>query len=357
MRRRRFLSVLGAAALWPAAPALRAQRTGGWRTFEVRVRVDVRGVELSKAPTRLWVPLPLARPTNWQRLVGQTWRTNATECAVVRDAGSGSAILAATFSQAEPSLEATLTLDTQNVAVAFDRPANNAPTDLSADERHRALRPTALIPTDGIVREQALAITRGHRTELARARAIYDWIVEHTFRDPEVKGCGLGDIRWMLETKNLGGKCADLNALFVGLARASGLPARDLYGIRVAPSLRWQSLGGGGGDVTTAQHCRAEVFLRGFGWVPVDPADVRKVMLEEKPGASADSDVAAAREALFGGWEMNWVAFNDAHDLTLPGSTGRPLPFFMYPQCETGGQRKDPLDHERFQYAIAAREL
>ncbi len=121
------------------------------------------------------------------------------------------------------------------------------------------LRPTALIPVDGIVRDTANTIIKGQRTELGRARAIYDWIVENTVRNPEVKGCGLGDIRWMLETRNLSGKCADLNALFVGLARAAGLPARDLYGIRVAPSVQFPSLGRAGGNVTTAQHCRAEV--------------------------------------------------------------------------------------------------
>ena len=49
-----------------------------------------------------------------------------------------------------------------------------------------------------------------------------------------MRGCGVGDIRAMLETGNLGGKCADLNALFVGLARAAGIPARDVYGVRVA---------------------------------------------------------------------------------------------------------------------------
>ena len=46
-------------------------------------------------------------------------------------------------------------------------------------------------------------------------------------RDPKVKGCGIGDITTMLESGYLGGKCADLNALYVGLARAAGLPARD----------------------------------------------------------------------------------------------------------------------------------
>src|SRR5256885_10738243 len=87
----------------------------------------------------------------------------------------------------------------------------------------------------------------------------------------------LGDIRFMLETGDLGGKCADLNALFVGLARASGLPARDVYGIRVARSeLGYKSLGAWSDHVTKSQHCRAEVYLEGYGWVPVDPADVRK---------------------------------------------------------------------------------
>src|SRR5258707_586083 len=112
----------------------------------------------------------------------------------------------------------------------------------------------------------AAEITRGAGTDFERARAIYDWIVDHTFRDPKVRGCGVGDIRFMLESKNLGGKCADLNALFVGLARAAGLPARDVYGLRVARSEKGlRSLGLASEDATKAQHCRAEVYLTGYG--------------------------------------------------------------------------------------------
>ena len=54
---------------------------------------------------------------------------------------------------------------------------------------------------------------------------------------------------------------------------------------------------------------------------------------------------------------MNWIAFNDAHDVALPGSTGKPLPFLMYPQAEVGGERRDSLDPERFKYTITAREM
>ena len=164
----------------------------------------------------------------------------------------------------------------------------------------------------------------------------------------------------MLETGNLGGKCADLNALYVGLAHAAGLPARDAYGVRVAKSaLGYKSLGLSTDVASKAQHCRAEVFVSGFGWVPVDPADVRKVALEEPPGhleMTADP-VVRARQRLFGAWEMNWVAYNFEHDVVLPNRAGKPLPFFMYPQGQSGGAALDSLDPDTFKYSITTREL
>jgi len=208
------------------------------------------------------------------------------------------------------------------------------------------------------VKKTALEITRGAASDLDKATAIYRWVVENTARNPKTRGCGRGDIRFMLETGDLTGKCADLNALYVGLARAAGLPARDVYGIRVADSrFGYKSLGRSG-DISKAQHCRAEVWLTGFGWVPVDPADVRKVVLEEKTGLTlADDAVAAVRAKLFGAWEMNWIAFNAAHDVTLPGSAGPAIPFMMYPQGENSAGRFDSLDPATFRYRILAREI
>src|SRR5439155_1239050 len=161
-----------------------------------------------------------------------------------------------------------------------------------------------------------------------KARALYEWIVENTFRDPKTRGCGLGDIKTMLETRYFGGKCADLNALFVGLARAVKIPARDVYGARCADSAEFKSLGKGG-DISKAQHCRAEFYLNGYGWVQVDPADVRKVILEEGgglPAGLADPKAQRARGKLFGAWEMNWLAYNYGHDVRLPNSAAAPAP-------------------------------
>jgi transglutaminase-like putative cysteine protease len=334
----------------PIAASQRATLATAWRTFEITTTLELGA---SAEPLRAWVPLPLDRPADYQRNLGHTVGGNA-RARVMRDPASTAAFISAEWNNASaPVLSVTMRVSTSGHAVNLVRPSGGSrPADLA-----RYLRPTALIPTDGIVRETAVAITRGHRTDLAKVRAIYDWIVERTVRDAEVKGCGLGDIRWMLETRNLAGKCADLNALFVGLSRAIGLPARDLYGIRVAPSQQFASLGRAGGNITTAQHCRAEVFVDGYGWIPVDPADVRKLILEERAQATlSDPYVAKAREALFGSWEMNWVAFNDAHDVALPGSRGKPLPFFMYPQAESGGARRDSLDPDRFRYRITVRE-
>ena len=75
-----------------------------------------------------------------------------------------------------------------------------------------------------------------------------------------MRGCGVGDIKAMLETGNFGGKCADLNALFVGLCRSVGIPARDIYGVRVAPSaFGYRELGGNPGKL----HGRAALPRRG----------------------------------------------------------------------------------------------
>jgi len=78
---------------------------------------------------------------------------------------------------------------------------------------------------------------------------------EH-YREPKVRGCGEGNVKALLESGDLGGKCADLNALFVGLCRSVGMPARDLYGVRLAPSrFGYKELGGNSANLSGAQHC------------------------------------------------------------------------------------------------------
>jgi len=328
----------------------------GWRTFEVTTRAEV----LKPAgETKVWLPAALIQNTPFQKTTSNRFNADGGKATMVESNPNDLGIVCATFPpEAKPVLTLTSQVSLKNYSVDLSKPGNPRPA--SKAELQYFLQPTKHIPTDGIVKAKATEITKGTNTDVEKARAIYEWIVDNTFRDPKVRGCGRGDIRFMLESGDLGGKCADLNALYVGLARASGLPARDVYGIRVAKSeLGYKSLGASSEKVTKAQHCRAEVYLTQFGWVPVDPADVRKVVLEEPPGNRPLNDdmVTSARKRLFGSWEMNWMAYNFAQDVELPGSSSTTLPFLMYPQAQTAEGTLDSLDPDNFKYEITAKEL
>jgi transglutaminase-like putative cysteine protease len=360
MNRRSFLKSSAAVTAAQALPwsTIASAATQGWRTFETVTRVQVAD-PFGKA--RAWVPLALDLDTDWHRTLGNSWSGNASRAEVARDPKYGVTMLYAEWPEKEmdPVIEVTSRFVTRDRAVDLAAPRGNV--ELGEGERRFFTAPTEMIPTDGIVRETALKITRGAKDDVEKAHAVYEWIVDNTFRDPKVQGCGWGDIKSMLETGHLGGKCGDLNALFVGLARSVGVPARDVYGVRVASSkYGYKSLGIGSPSASKAQHCRAEFFARGYGWVPVDPADVRKVVLEEPPGnlAMTDPKVTAARQRLFGSWEMNWLAYNMGHDVRLPNAA-RPvkLPYLMYTNAEADGEMRDQLDPESLKYTITAREI
>ncbi|MBL0140558.1 MAG: transglutaminase domain-containing protein [Betaproteobacteria bacterium] len=360
MQRRNFLRLAGLASTGLVLPAAVSRAfaqspADRWRTFEVTTRVEV---VKPAGKTRVWLPTPLTVDTPYQKSLGSTFKAEGAEGSAASDPAWGLGMVWTEWAEgAKPVLTLVSRFATRDVAVDLTKPrkVSGNPAELA-----QYLKATEFLPTDGIVKDTAMDITKGTRGDVEKARALYEWICDNTFRDPKTRGCGEGDIKYLLETKNLSGKCADLNSLYVGLARAVGLPARDVYGIRVAKSeYGYKSLGAGTENITKAQHCRAEVFLNGYGWVPVDPADVRKVVLEEPPGnlRIGDEKVTKARARLFGSWEMNWLAYNFAHDVALPGAAKGRIPFFMYPQCETADGRLDSLDPDNFRYQITAREI
>jgi len=332
-------------------------QVGAWRTFEVTTTISVADV---KGATQLWLPVP-DLDTDYQKTLDNSWSGNAAQATLVADAHEGVRMLRAQFADGEkaPTLTLTSRVQTRNRAVDWAKPvrASEDPALLKAN-----LAPTEWQPLDGIVRKTALEATRGASTDVDKVRAVYNWVIANSYREPKVRGCGTGDIKTMLETGNLGGKCADLNALFVGLCRAVGVPARDVYGLRLVPSaFGYRELGGNPANLKGAQHCRAEVYLRQYGWVAMDPADVLKVMRQEKPEWIKDINnplIAPVNKALFGSWEGNWMGYNTAHDIRLPGTTAKAsLPFLMYPQGENATGRFDELAPDSFRYAISAREL
>lgn len=350
MKRRDFLRLAASTPLFTAAPRVLAETLGpasDWRTFELTYVVDL---SKQQGAGRLWLPLPQSAG-DYQRVLSVA-SDNEAKAALQWDTAYQAPIFTAAWDANDNHRVVNLTT---RVATR-DRSMSSAARRLhTMDEAVLYLKPTEHMPQDGIVRDTAHKIVRGLRDPDAKARAIYEWVVDNTFRDPKVRGCGLGNIKFMLESGYLGGKCADINSLFVGLARAVGIPAREFFGVRVADSEQFKSLGKSG-DIAKAQHCRAEFFSARHGWVAVDPADVRMAVLEENRALS-DPKIIALRKRLFGYWEMNWVGFNYGRDFALPGDQKVSLPYLMYPYAEFGATQLDGRDPAAFQFKLSSRRL
>ena len=132
---------------------------------------------------------------------------------------------------------------------------------------------------------------------------------------------------------------------------AVGIPARCVYGLRTGSSRLFRSLGIAGDDASRGQHVRAEFYVPGYSWVPVDPSDVRRTIALDTL-SDRDSKLISLRKVLFGVWEMNWIAFNLGTDVALPGRNST-IPFLLHPQLEIAGHTVD----DGAQYSIKTRQV
>jgi len=323
----------------------------------------------STGPMRLWVPLPF-NDAPYQVLRGLQWSGDFQTAQLAADPEFGAQVLYLEWDDCQGPMNATveMALDTQDwllgrqqVLDTYQPPATlNYPPEVA-----RFLQGSRHIKIDGLVKETADRIVGDETNPLRQARLIHDWVAENMERDNSVIGCGVGDVGEIIESGKLYGKCTDINSVFVALARAVGIPAREVFGLRVGGPrhlAQYSKTAFGSADEqgraqnTDWQHCRAQFWLHGIGWVPCDPADVTKMRLaEDKP--HQDSAVQAVNDDLFGNWEMNWVGFNFGRDFVLePLPEQRPINNFGYPYAEAGGDPLDYYDFANFRYDYRAVE-
>ena len=231
---------------------------------------------------QLWIPYPVTN--KYQDITNVKIEGDYAEAAVYTDRTFQTPMLYARWGNDAQNrkLNFSFTVKRQEV-IKRDFPVQEVPWDPSDYALY--LAPTRLGPIDGEVKKLADKITAGQTSVLDKARAVYDWTIENTYRDPETRGCGIGDVYALL--KEPGGKCVDISSIYVALARAAGVPAREILGIRQGKKPVE--------DISEWQHCWAEFYLPGYGWVPVDPADVRKMMLKQNLTLS-DPKTSAYRE-------------------------------------------------------------
>ena len=184
-------------------------------------------------------------------------------------------------------------------------------------------RKDRLVPLDDTIRRWAREVVdaAGANTDLEMARAIYNHVVATVKYDKTGKGWGNGDIYYACDARR--GNCTDFHAIFIGYARAVGIPARFAIGFPL-PADR------GAGKIA-GYHCWAEFYAKGIGWVPVDASEAAK-----NP---------AKREYFFGAHDENRVELSKGRDVILtPKQQAAPLNYFVYPYVELDGRKYTSVD-------------
>ncbi len=292
----------------------------------------------------LWIPYPIS--SEYQDIGGIRVNGDFAESAVYTDKKYRTPMLYARWAAGAESRRLTFTFKAERLEVVKgELPEQEDPWNRA--DFAMWLAGTSLAPLDGAVAELAAKITAGKTTVLEKARAIYDWTCDNMYRDPATIGCGPGDVCALLQKP--GGKCTDIHSVFVALCRAAGVPAREIFGIRLGKNPVQ--------DISTWQHCWAEFYLPGYGWVPVDPADVRKLMLKRNLQLD-DPKTAELRAYFWGGWDAYRVELARGRDLVLnPPQQGAPLNTFGYPYAEVGGEPLDFYDPASFKYSFTTYQL
>jgi transglutaminase-like putative cysteine protease len=187
----------------------------------------------------------------------------------------------------------------------------------------RFLLPDRLVPIDGVIGELSDQQTKDATQPIDKARRIYDYVIATMHYDHDGTGWGRGDAVWACGSKH--GNCTDFHSLFIGMARAAGIPARFEIGFSLPTSAK--------AGMISSYHCWAQFFVNGIGWIPVDASEGWK---------NKDK-----REYFFGATDQNRIMFTMGRDIRLkPAQKGDPLNYFVYPYAELDGKPFSDLKNE-----------
>jgi len=307
-------TLIGAVAL-----AAMAVETPHARSISMEYSASIGAVADGTAEVDLWMPVPHDDP--YQRIEGMEITSPYRHEIAVDEIGNRILHLRVEEPASEP-IRVTLRFEATRREHRQELVATGV-HDEPPRELARWLKPDRLVPLDDQIRAWANEVVAAAHasTDIEKARAIYNHVVATVKYDKSGKGWGRGDIYFACENRR--GNCTDFHAVFIGYARAVGIPARFSIGFPL-PAAR------GAGEIG-GYHCWAEFYAKGIGWVPVDASEAAKD--------------PSRREYFFGAHDENRVEFSRGRDLVLvPPQKSEPLNYFVYPYAEADGK---PIEVER----------
>ncbi|MGA8101004.1 MAG: transglutaminase domain-containing protein [Candidatus Acidiferrales bacterium] len=324
-----LLAVLGTTVLatfWgsPAAPVETAPQT---RTVEITYSAQVSAIPANSKRIEIWLPYPQS-DDNQKIIKGKV--SSPVPSKILTDSQYGNKIVHIDVKNPEVTdIPITMVFTVRRSEYVHNNfsEATNGDGPTSAQENlDRWLQPDRLVPLDKRIQELSATVVAGKTTDLDKARAIYDYVIANMTYDKTPAGCCNGDIVWACDAKR--GNCSDFHSLFIGLARAAGIPAKFEIGLPLAADKPAGEIGG--------YHCWAEFYLKGYGWVPIDASEAWKD--------------PSKKDFFFGALDANRVQFSVGRDLTLATpQTGPPLNYFIYPYVEVDGK---PFTHVSKKFAF-----
>jgi hypothetical protein len=294
------------------------------RSLEMTTITHVPAMPTGSHELRIWIPLPYTGPDAYQK-VSQLKIESPVPYRIEHEPvfGDRYAYVAVKPSQVEKPFDIRISFHVERFEHRVSlTPSNSAPS-VPHVELARYLRPDKMIPLDGQIGQLSAEKTKRAQGDIAKAHKIYDYILATMHYDHAGTGWGHGDAVWACNSKH--GNCTDFHSLFIGMARAAGVPARFQIGLALPAD--------GHTGTITSYHCWAEFYAKGIGWVPID-------------AAKASQDPSKAKY-FFGAIDVDRVMFSLGRDIRLvPPQKGEPLNYFVYPYAELDGKPYDAITHE-----------
>ncbi len=268
--------------------------------FEFTYRVQLPDIS---GPAKLWLPLAQSDAHQTVEIIGISAPSEWQE---LNESGNGNRVLYMTVGPEASGEKVEIHYRVRREEMS-PYPVRNSPPE-------QDLEPERLVPDDSTFRAIAEGAIKGKTTDLMRARALYDHVIDEVRYARYGAGWGQGDAVYACNAKS--GNCTDFHSYFIALARAVNIPARFAIGAAI-PSER----NDGGID---GYHCWAEFFADDRWW-PVDISEADK-----------NSGLASY---YFGHQPANRIELSRGRDLVFdPGPNSGPINFLAYAVLEVEGE-------------------